>query len=347
MNILGQTRKFVTNKILPVVKQKHQKLFSFGIQALSFTAYESLGSNARVILENTFTASSKIYRLASNKTMVNNFHRLVSSIGFVTKKSLVNIDFSTFCGFQTLAFGVQTGKGRAIPVWLNCLTYPIKTVGSQNIFVLDEIKALGKLLGFYPAFVFDRGFWIPVVMKFLLKHNILFYLRIKQGQELLWDKNGKKTKAKIIGKYTKDAMVNLFGYKMRLIVSPPPLKQINPKKKQNIQRWYIVTNDQKSSREEILEIYKTRFEIEETFKDFKHIQKLKILRIKTKETFIILLWFATLAFWIAWWTNGKEPGKQVCNPKKQRSFFRKFWEDLQRKLRTKAMEQLVGGYNFG
>lgn len=346
MNILGQTREFVTKRILSNVKPKHQKLFSFGIAALSLTPYDSLGSNARQLVKNVCTASSKIYRLTRNKTLVSNFHRLIVATGFVTKTSLINVDFSTFCGFQALCFAVQTGSGRAIPIWNNCITYPIKFVGSQNIFVLEQIKAFGKLLGFSPSFVFDRGFWIPCVMKFLLKNNIHFFLRIKQGQELLWEKKGEKIKARIIGKQTKDGVIMLFGYSMRLIVSPPPPKQTNPKKKQNTQRWYIITNDLEKPKEAILAIYATRFEIEETFKDYKHIQKLKIFHIRKRETFTILLWFATIAFWVAWWIQGTRAKKQE-HPKKKRSFFRIFWEELQYALRHNGMHHLVGGYGVG
>jgi hypothetical protein len=252
----------------------------------------------------------------------------------------VNVDFSTFCSFQALCFGVQTGEGRTIPVWNSCITYPIKFVGSQNLFVLEQIITFGKTLGFYPKYVFDRGFWIPIVMKFLLQNNISFYLRIKQGQVLLWNNKGEKRKAKTIGRCTKDATITLFGYQMRLIISPPPKKQTNPKKKQNTQRWYILTNDLHSKREDILTIYEARFEIEETFKDLKHIQKLKILHIRKIETFTVLLWFASLAQWVAWWVNGTREEKQV-HPKKKRSFFRIFWEELQRALRTDGLTRVV------
>src|SRR6266705_5082865 len=178
MSIVGQTRRFVTTRILSLIKPKHQQMFSFGLQALTLTPYESLGSNARLVVETLLTASSKIYRFVSNKTLLSNFHRLVRESGLVKKTSLVNVDFSTFCGFQALCFGVQTEKGRALPVWNASITYPITFVGSQNIFVLEQIKTFGKTLGFYPRFVFDRGFWIPIVMKYLLKNKILFYLRI-------------------------------------------------------------------------------------------------------------------------------------------------------------------------
>lgn len=346
MSIVGQTRKFVMTRILSQVKPKHQSLFSFGLQALTLTPYDSLGSNARLVIKNIATASSKIYRLVSNKTVVSNFPKLVVLSRLVQKTNLVNVDFSMFCGFQTLVFAVQTSVGRAIPVWNNCLTYPIKTVGSQNLFVLEEITAFGKTLGFYPRFVFDRGFWIPIVMKFLLKHKIIFYLRIKQGQTLAWKVKGEKQQAGTLGTYAKDASISLFGYPMRLIVSPPPPKQRNPKKKQNTERWYIITNDMVSLKEEILTIYATRFEIEETFKDIKHIQKLKVLRIKKKETFTILLWFATVTFWLAWWITGTKEKKQV-HPKKKRSFFRIFWEEMQRGLRETGIEQVVGTFAFG
>lgn len=343
MNIVGQTRKFVSTRLLPYVKPKHHKLFAFGLQALTLTAYESLGSNARVVVENVATASSKIYRLVSNKTLLTNFHRLVRESGLVTKASLVNVDFSTFCGFQALCFGVQTGEGRALPVWNASITYPITFVGSQNIFVLKQLQAFGKTLGFYPRFIFDRGFWIPCVMQFLLKNKIVFYLRIKQGQTLHWSEKEKQKKAQAIGKYTKDAIISLFGYKMRLIVSPPPPKQQNPKKKQNTQRWYILTNDLDTTREGVLLIYATRFEIEETFKDYKHIQKLKRLRIKLIATFTILLWFASVAQWLAWWTKGEQAKKpeKLVNPKKKRSFFRIFWEDLQRALREEGLKRIA------
>ena len=342
MNIVGQTKKFVSTRLLPYVKPKHRIQFAFGIQALTVTPYESLGSNARLVVANVATASSKIYRLVSNKTLVTNFHLLVKESGLVTKTSLVNVDFSTFCGFQALCFGVQTGDGRALPVWNASITYPITFVGSQNSFVLEQIKTFGKTLGFYPSFVFDRGFWIPIVMKFLLKNKILFYLRIKQGQTLSWSEKGKNKKAFVIGKYTKDAPITLFGYKMRLVVSPPPPKQTNPKKQQNTQRWYILTNDMESTRDAVLLIYATRFEIEETFKDHKHIQKLKVLRIKTMQTFTILLWCASVAQWLAWWTKGtqeKKPEKRI-HAKKKRSFFRIFWEELQRALREEGLKRI-------
>ena len=162
---------------------------------------------------------------------------------------------------------------------------------------------------------------------------------------MFWEKGGKKIKAKTIGNHTKDAAISLFGYKLRLIISPPPPKQQNPKKKQNTERWYIITNDTDSTREEILTIYDTRFEIEELFKDYKHIQKLKVLHIRKKETFVTLLWFASIAFWLAFWIKGEK--NTVVNPKKKRSFFRIFWEELQLAMRESGMRRIIGELDVG
>lgn len=290
-----------------------------------------------MIVENVNTASSKVYRLVSNQKIPADFEQLLKSSHLVSRYSLVNIDFSTFCGFETLAFAVQTRAGRAIPVFANCITYPISEPGSQNRFVLSEIKQFGKILGFFPSFVFDRGFWIPELMKFMLERGIIFHLRIKRGQKLEW-KSGKKTKAIYIGKYTKDAAVNVFGTQMRLIVSPLPNKKKGQKPTQKTERWYILTNDLTSSRDQVLSIYTHRFEIEETFKDLKHIHKLKRFFIQKKLTFKILLMFDCLSFWMAFWCNQMAKLTLIrINPKKKRSYFKVWWEEVQRGIRQQAL----------
>lgn len=292
------------------------------------------------MIENVNTASSKVYRLVSNQKILLDFERVLKQSNLVTRLSLVNVDFSTFCGFETLAFAVQTHLGRAIPVWANCLTYPIKEteISSQNRFVVDEIEKFGSVLGFFPGFVFDRGFWIPELMKFMLGRKISFYLRIKRGQKLEW-KTDKKTKAVYIGRFTKDISVNIFGHKMRLVISPLPKPQKTKQKTTGkSERWYILTNDFSSSREQVLNIYAHRFEIEETFKDLKHLCKLKKLLIKTKLSFKILLFFVSMAFWLSSWCQKLSQLTQIqVNQHKQRSYFRVWWEEVQREIRTQSL----------
>ena len=338
INVLKQSVKLIGNNILPNISPKHQGLFKFGISAFSLTVFSSLNSNARMVVENINTASSKAFRLVSNQKVLDNFPKLLVSSNLVTNTSLVNIDFSTFCGFETLSFGVQTNEGRAIPVWANCLTYPIKEVGSQNLFIIDEIKKLGSCLGFYPRFVFDRGFWIPDMVKFFLGDQITFYLRIKQGK-LLEETGGRIKSARALGKRAKDTSINLYGHTLRLIVSPPPPKQLIKKEGKKAEKWYILTNDLKSLREDILTIYYHRFEIEETFKDLKHIAKLKKFFIKKILSFRILLNFICLGFWLAFWCFQLRKLADITfytltHPKKRRSFFKTWWESIQRLQRV-------------
>lgn len=348
INILKHSVSLIGTNILPHVPPKHKELFKFGIQAFSLTPFSSLNSNARQIIENNNTALSKVYRLVSNPKILQDFSKLVNISNLVSRYSLVNIDFSTFCGFETLAFGIQTGEGRAIPIWANCITYPITEVGSQNKFVLSEIKSFGTILGFYPRFVFDRGFWIPDMIKFFLKKEVTFYLRIKQSKLLEFSKDSENhikhdiKSAARIGRLTKDAAVTLYGCKLRLIISPPPSKQVSPKKSHHAQRWYILTNDLKNSREKILDIYKHRFEIEETFKDLKHISKLKKFFIKKKLSFRILLNFVCLSFWVAYWCRKLIQLTLIrINSKKKRSYFKIWWENLQRQIKKPLLKSIL------
>lgn len=181
-DIVYRTGIPVNTKTLPQVKTKHQGLFGFGIRALSFSPFNGLNPNAGQIIENTNTACSKIYGLASKESILDYFPKPLTGPDPVNKTGLVNVDFSAFRGFEALAFGLQASDGRAVPVWANRITYPIREVGSQNISVPDETKRLGLSLGFYPRFVFDGGFRIPEMIKFFLKDNITFYLRIKASK---------------------------------------------------------------------------------------------------------------------------------------------------------------------
>lgn len=326
----------IGTNILPQVKPKHKLLFQFGLKAFSLTTFSSLNSNARSIIENVNTASSKVYRLVSNENILSDFSSILKHSDLVHEQSLVNVDFSTFCGFETLAFATQTQSGRAIPVWANCLTYPLTEVGSQNKFVLTEIERFATCLGFYPSFVFDRGFWIPEMMRFFLDGHITFYLRIKKGTKLEWTTTkgkSKKSKAVIIGKYSKDANITLFGHKMRLIISPLPEK--------TKERWYILTNDFNSDKETVLNIYNHRFEIEETFKDLKHVMRLKKILIQKILTFRILLMFVSFSFWVAYWCQKIiQLNLKEVNIHKKRSFFKVWWEGIQRELKLQALTRI-------
>jgi len=176
------------------------------------------------------------------------------------------------------------------------------------------------------------------MIKFFLSEGIPFYLRIKQGK-LLQETAGQIKSARVLGKRGKDTKIALYDHTLRLIVSPPPPKQLVKKEGKKAERWYILTNDLTSSREAILKIYYHRFEIEETFKDLKHVSKLKKFFLKKILSFRILLNFICLGFFLAFWclTLGKLANitfYTLTHPKKKKSYFRVWLENIQRLQRV-------------
>ncbi len=203
------------------------------------------------------------------------------------------------------------------------------------------MRNLRETLGFWPRFVLDRGFSTPILREFFLKENIVFYLRIKKGKHLVWKNKqncGETISAFKIGKHTKDAVVWLDEeqkQKLRLVVSPRP--------EGSDERWYILTNDFESTRNSVLDVYAHRFEIEEGFKDIKHLFNLNKFMIKKKRTFLILLWFKIIAFWLAYWCEQVVGMIKVkVNAKKKRSYVRGWWESFKREIQRPILIGIIG-----
>lgn len=291
-NILHESVAIIQEKFIPIVPKKQLRLFRFGIASLTLSPFRSLNSNARTTVLNRATAYTKMYRLTRQKKLLNVFPQIMRTLEFISPDSVVVIDFSTFCGFQVLTFAVQTHLGRAIPVYFEVITYPIKKETSQNIFIEEAIKNLGDFLGFYPRFVLDRGFAIPTLIKFFVKEKIFFYVRAKQGKHVLVpNERGEEESVSLKAIKTFDSSINAYGHALRLIISNKPKDSKEP--------WYIITNDHDFSRKAIIEIYYYRFEIEETFRDLKHIYDLKSFHIKTIQSFAIVLWFTIAGIWLS------------------------------------------------
>ena len=291
-NILHESVAIIQEKFIPAVSKKHLHLFRFGIAALTLSPFRSLNSNARITIRNKHSAYTKMYRLTKQKKLLDVFPAIMKSFQFVTPTSIVVIDFSTFCGFQVLTFAVQTHLGRAIPVYFEVITYPIEKETSQNIFIEESCKRFGKILGFYPRFVLDRGFAIPSLIKFFMKEHILFYVRAKQGKHIQFtDKQGEEQTKAIKDMKLFDSRISAYGYALRLVISNKPKDKQQP--------WYIITNDFDSTRKAIIEIYYYRFEIEETFRDIKHIYDLRAFQIKHIQSFSLVLWFVIAGVWLS------------------------------------------------
>lgn len=320
MNILLETVRFFNSKIIPQVGKRHKKLFSFGFQALSLQDFVSLNSNARSIITNRSTAESKIFRLVSNENIAESFSRIAPTLGFLGRGDVINVDFSSFCGFEVLTFAKQTILGRAIPLYFQPLTYPIRLdEKSQTLFTIREIKKFKELFGFYPSFVFDRGFMLPLLVEFLLREKITFYIRMKKDKYVSWKK--KHIPLRCLPWWEDDTMVIVYNHDLRIVRS----------EKKGNKPWYILTNDISSSRDVVVARYYFRFEIEETFKDIKHVGRLKKFFIKKKLTFSILLWFLILSIWLSFLVTQMRyliSRRVKINTHKRLSFIKQFFESI-------------------
>lgn len=291
MDILAESHKFFQTNILSAINKKHNKLFSFGFFALTLNQFTSLNSNARMTISKRCTAETKIYRLVSNKNILTYFPKLLAQLSLVKPGDRINVDFSTFCGFQVLTFAKQTSLGRAIPVYIAAITYPIENPGSQTQFIIKEVNQLVKSLGFSVHFVFDRGFELPYLANSLVDNHINFTIRMRKDKHVIYA--GKDIPLRNLPWFDNDVIIGIYGRQLRMVRSE--------KKKKMEEPWYLLTNDVKNPRDKVIADYYFRFEIEETFKDLKHVFELKsFYRIKKKQTFLILLWFYILGNWIMW-----------------------------------------------
>lgn len=323
MHILRESYRCLQVKILPHIPKRHKKLFVFGFSALTMNHFVSLNSNARMTVVNRATAESKMYRLVSNKKILTYFPILLTHLKIVIPTDTINIDFSSFCGFEVLTFAKQTSLGRAIPVFIDAITYPIADSGSQTIFIIKTVKKFVRLLGFCPHLVFDRGFELPYLASYLVRNHICFTIRMRKDKHVMYQK--KNMPLRNLPWFENDCMGGIYGETLRIVVS---------EKKQGMQEpWYLLTNDFNSTKDKIVALYYFRFEIEETFKDLKHIFTLKrFYKITKKQTFLILLWFYILSIWLMWKIPETErflSQRALQNKHKRLSLTRHYYEQLQ------------------
>jgi len=340
MSILQESYDFLQQKLLPYVRKRHRILFTFGFEALTLRPFISLNGNARITVANRKTAETKIYRVVHAKQLLLLFPRFVTKLSIVLPTDTINVDFSTFCGFQVLTFAKQTQLGRSIPVYLATITYPIESIGSQTIFIEETIREFVSLLGFSPHLVFDRGFESPFLVPFLLKENIPFTMRFRKDKHVLYCK--KEIPLRNLPWFENDTNVEVYEDTMLRVVVSEKLSE-REDSNGNKESWYLITNDYKSSKEKIIAKYYFRFEIEETFKDLKHVNNLKkFYVIKREQTFKVLLWFYVLSICLSFLL---EKTKQYLikrikqKRRKMLSVIRYFAESIQLELFLGAKQQ--------
>ncbi len=340
-NIVRDIRASVDTKMLPAVPKRWSHQFKFGFQAYGLKPFQSAAGNARSVIKNPATASSKTDRLLANSALGDSFGCIVDQLNLVKPSSFVSIDHSDMHGLTALVGAMQTRNGRALPVMVET-TYALQIpahslspskqklraamVGARRTqsftgHTIDSLQDFADRLGFWPKLVFDRGFGNESIIEHLYNAGATFYIRMKAGRYVECD--GERIEIKQLKE--RDATIQLFGMTLRVICSPKSRRASEP--------WYILTNDFRSSRNKIVKIYYHRFEIEETFKDIKHIWEMKRTRLQKPNSLKVILWLVCIG--IALLYLATRPTKQtICSPqpKKQISWLRQAYEQLQREL---------------
>lgn len=344
-DIVADARVLIQNKLLPAVPTKWWPQLAFGLEAFSLRPFQSASSNARSVVDNPNTAASKTLRLLSNEKLANQLGVVFDQLELVKPGSRVNIDHSDFDGLTALVGAIQTRNGRAIPCMVEttyalhipahedasprwkALRQDMLLARQQQCFTghtIDALQDFADRLGFWPDLVFDRGFGNESLVSHLAAEGAIFYIRLKAGDYVDYD----NLRTKIALLTEKDASIALYGLTLRVIRSP--------KDGANEEPWYILTNDFTSSRTKVVRIYYHRFEIEETFKDTKHLFELKRLSFTRPNSLKVVLWLVFLGIALLYkLTKPPQPwtGKPAnTNPKKYISWVRQAYEQFQRAL---------------
>ncbi len=341
---LPNTIHQIFNNISSSVKPKHQKLVAFGLSAYSLTPYQSASDNARKVTATYSTACRKCERLLANKQIGDELNEALVDLAHITPSSVINVDHTDSDLLTSLVGAVQTRAGRAVPVFVES-TYGnnIPSFGSRHstartdelrhqrrkerkhlsfsTHITSTLQSFMSRLGFMPRFAFDRGFGGIGVISYLHNAGATFYVRLKAGHQV---SDGTKI-VEVSGISERDEVVKLNGILLRVVRSSKNRRCKEP--------WYILTNDFKSSSNKILRIYYHRFEIEELFKDTKHLLELKRARFNRPNSLKIILLLVFIGLAILFSLSRKKVVRTLHklrgspdHPKKVLSWVRETWE---------------------
>ena len=337
-NIVRDISALTQKQITPTVPKKWIHQFNFGLQVYSLKPFQSAAGNARSVVTHPHTATRKSERLLANSKLADSLGKTFDNLRLVKPSSFVSIDHSDMHGLTALVGAIQTRKGRSIPCmiettyalhipadsskprWQHLRAAMLQARKTQSFtgHTIDALQTMADRLGFWPKLVFDRGFGSRSIIDHLQAEGATFYIRMKAGRCIELD--GKKIQIKEL--QGNDATITLAGITLRVIRSPKSRRAPEP--------WYVLTNDFTSSRNRIVKIYYHRFEIEETFKDIKHIFEFKRTRLQKPNSLKVLLWFICIGIALLYLaTKPTKQSLQTTHPKKQISWLRQAYEAYQ------------------
>lgn len=334
MDIVRASAQFLQT-VTPVFPRKVRGLVAFGYQTLSLQRIQSVNSNARSIQPNRKTAESKAYRLTKSRLLRVAFPKLIGQLKLVQPGDHIAVDFSDFGIVQVLMFAKRTDEGRALPIWFKVLPYGWTEETSQNTWVNQAVGEFTEAICVSVTLVFDRGFAAPTIVKYLCEQDVPFVLRIKGDKKVLGRKGGTKARWLPAGLHP----VWVYGHRLNLTVTPEPGGDSEP--------WYLLANGLPLSAEAVATIYYHRFEIEEVFKDTKHLFGLEYIQFKLPERLTTVLWFVCLGFWLHGHLERVIGSSRATVQQTKQSFAQSrthYWlEQIKHALQAQALAQIVRG----
>jgi hypothetical protein len=320
--------------------------FFLGVEQLALSEFNSLNAAGRRLGINRWTGENRIRRLVTDRALADRLqHVLVcEALASHTGQWYCSLDHSQFGPFCIAILAVSHRKGRAIPIWCQVNV-------SEAGLIAPLLAALTELFQFLQAhapdltlvLVMDRWFASDKLFVLFTQYSIYFISRTKSDKlvQLPWDPSWWKEPIHDISH--EELPITYHSHKLRLIRSDynPNMKDPEP--------WFLLTNlPDDITRRMVLHRYAERFEIEEAFKDVKWLQRLEWQRVRKPEVIRSLLLFVFLGWWLLWRYATKVTTKHKTHPKKQLSWFRLAWEELQWLLRTPLLPpipvaQLRGG----
>lgn len=318
------------------VSKAKARRFRYGVAALSLQPFTSLNAAGRSIANNRLTGENRIRRTITDRTLAEQLQSLLVAEMFANRSGHLycSMDHSQFGPFCIAVLAVSARKGRAIPIWIQvnhseaALIAPL-LVTLENLFL--ELRRIAPKLK--PVLVMDRWFASDKLFTLFTQYDISFIARTKSDKrvQLPWDPSWWRIPIQEISLL--ETNITYRAHKLRLVRSElrPGMKDPEP--------WFLLTNlPDELTRTMVLHRYAERFEIEEVFKDSKWIQRLEWQRVKKPEVMRTLLLFVLLGWWLLWRyvrpAITKTAHQRKLHPKKQLSWFRQTWEELQRLLRT-------------